>query len=64
MGSRCSLTDGSTVTIDDAYIRQSILDPNSQVVAGFAEGVMPQNFGDLLDDEQINQITAFIASLQ
>ncbi len=40
------LTDGSTVTVDDTYIRDSILDPNKQVTAGFNPNLMPQNYGD------------------
>lgn len=63
-GEPVELTDGTTVTVDDEYLRNSILDPNAQIVAGYAEGLMPQNFVDLLDDEQIDQIMAFIASLQ
>ena len=38
------LTDGSTVTADDAYIIQSIYDPNAQIVAGFNPNIMPQNY--------------------
>lgn len=62
-GHPVELTDGSTVTADEAYIEQSILDPNSQIVAGF-EPLMPTNFGDLLSAEQIDQIVAFIETLQ
>ncbi len=38
------MTDGSTVTADDAYITNSIYDPNSQIVAGFNPNIMPQNY--------------------
>lgn len=34
------LTDGTSVTVDDNYIRQSVMDPASQVVQGYAP-VMP-----------------------
>ena len=30
--------------LDDAYIRNSILNPNDQIVAGFNPNVMPQDF--------------------
>lgn len=63
-GSEVSLTDGSTVTADEAYLHNSIVDPNSQIVQGFQPGVMPQDFADRLSEEQINQIVAFIMSLQ
>lgn len=63
-GSQVELSDGTTVTADEAYLRTSILDPNSQIVVGFQPGVMPQNFDELLTEEQIQQIIAFIMSLQ
>ncbi|MEZ4516511.1 MAG: cytochrome c oxidase subunit II [Chloroflexota bacterium] len=40
------LSDGSTVTVDDEYIHNSIMDPNSQIVAGFTENLMPQDYSD------------------
>lgn len=63
-GSQVDLADGTTATADEAYILNSIVDPNSQVVAGFPQGVMPQNFSQVLSEDQINQIIAFISSLQ
>lgn len=38
------LTDGSTVTVDDEYITNSIYNPNAQIVAGFNPNIMPQNY--------------------
>ena len=46
------LTDGSVVTVDDAYIRDSIINPNRQIVDGFAEGIMPENFTERFDEKQ------------
>jgi cytochrome c oxidase subunit 2 len=45
-GRQEQLTDGSTITADDEYIINSILDPNSQIIAGFNPNLMPQNYGD------------------
>ena len=53
------MSDGSTITIDENYIRQSILEPTARIVAGF-EPVMPTYQGRLKDDE----ITAIIAYLK
>jgi cytochrome c2 len=39
-GSKVSLTDGKTVTADDAYLLESIQDPDAQIVKGYAKGVM------------------------
>ncbi len=35
-----ALTDGTTVTVDEEYIRNSILNPDAQIVQGFNPGVM------------------------
>lgn len=40
------LTDGTVVVADEEYIRSSILEPNNQIVEGYASGVMPQNYGE------------------
>jgi mono/diheme cytochrome c family protein len=39
-GSKVTLTDGKTVTADDAYLLESIEDPDAQIVKGHAKGVM------------------------
>lgn len=49
-GKQEKLSDGTSVAVDDNYIRQSIEAPNSQVVAGF-EPVMPTFKGQLSDAE-------------
>ncbi len=61
-GRAVQLADGRTVTADDAYIRDSILQPKRDVVAGF-EPIMP-SFKGLLDDGEIQSLTAYIRSLQ
>ena len=38
------LQDGTTVTVDEDYIHNSIINPNSQIVAGFSGGQMPVNY--------------------
>lgn len=60
-GSNVALKDGSTVAADENYIRASILDPQSQIVAGF-EPVMPTYKGRLKDKE-ITVIIEYIKSL-
>lgn len=39
-GSTVTLDDGSTVTADDAYLAQSITDPDAKVSEGFKAGIM------------------------
>lgn len=54
--------DGTSAVVDDAYIYDSIVDPNKQIVEGFTPA-MPPNFADQLTDEQINDLIEFIKSL-
>ena len=56
------LADGSTVTADEAYIRESILQPNAKIVAGY-QPLMP-TFQGQLTEEQIFALTSYIKSLQ
>ncbi len=43
------LDDGTTIIVDDDYIRDSILNPNAQIMQGFSAGSMPQNFVEQID---------------
>lgn len=61
-GTEHPLTDGSSITVEENYVRQSILDPASQVVAGY-DAVMPTYKGRLKDTE-ITMIIEYIKSLQ
>jgi mono/diheme cytochrome c family protein len=42
------------------YIRESILAPNAYVVEGFTEGIMPQNYADLMTEVEIIDLVAFL----
>jgi cytochrome c oxidase subunit 2 len=53
--------DGRRITADDAYIRESILEPNASVVAGY-EPVMTPYAGQITDRE-IEAITAWIKTM-
>jgi cytochrome c oxidase subunit 2 len=61
-GAQVLLADGSAVVADDAYIRESILQPNAKIVAGY-QPLMP-TFQGQLTEEQIFALTAYIKSLQ
>jgi cytochrome c oxidase subunit 2 len=58
-GSAVTLTDGTTVTADDAYLRESIRTPAAKVVQGY-QPVMPPL---PVTDEQMEQLLAYIKSL-
>jgi cytochrome c oxidase subunit II len=54
------LEDGRTITADENYVRESILDPGAKVVKGF-KPVMP-TFQGLVSEEQLNALVAFVKS--
>src|SRR5262245_16865006 len=60
-GKQVQLQTGQTVTVDDAYIRESILDPQSKAAAGF-QPIMP-TFRGLVTEEQLLQLIAYVKSL-
>ncbi len=55
------LDDGRTVTADDNYIRESILNPGAKVVAGF-KPIMP-TFQGIVNEEQLLSLVAYIRSI-
>jgi len=61
-GGQVLLADGTTVTADDAYLRESILEPNAKIVAGY-QPLMP-TFQGQLTEEQILALIAYIKSLE
>ncbi|HEY0384376.1 MAG TPA: cytochrome c, partial [Pyrinomonadaceae bacterium] len=60
-GSDVQLEGGGHATADEAYIRNSILNPAEQVVAGY-QNIMP-TFKGQLNEEQMLQLVSFIKSL-
>lgn len=60
-GHEVRLVGGQTVVADDAYIRNSILNPSAQVVEGF-QPIMP-TFKGQVTEEQLVSIVAYIKSL-
>ncbi|CCD90794.1 Cytochrome c oxidase, subunit II [Bradyrhizobium sp. ORS 375] len=60
-GRTVALADGRHVVADDAYIRDSILQPKRDIAAGY-EPIMP-SFAGLLDDGEIQSLIAYIRSL-
>jgi cytochrome c oxidase subunit 2 len=61
-GETQTMNDGSSVVVDENYIRQSILEPQANIVAGF-EGIMP-TFQGLLRDREISALIEFIKEQQ
>jgi cytochrome c oxidase subunit 2 len=60
-GKPVELQDGRKVVADEAYIRESIVNPQAKVVAGF-QPLMP-TFQGLVTEEQLLQLIAYVRSL-
>jgi cytochrome c oxidase subunit 2 len=45
---------------DEAFIKQSITDPNAAIAQGFQPGIMPQSYGSQLTSQQLNDLVAFL----
>ena len=56
------LASGLTATVDESYLREAILNPNSDPVAGYPP-IMPA-FQGQLDEEQVLDLIAYIRSLR
>ncbi len=63
-GKRRTLNDGSSVTVDEAYLRGAILDPDALVVKGYPAGVMPKDYGRKLSDSEIATIIEYITAMK
>lgn len=62
LGKTVQLQGGGSVIADENYIRQSILDPQAKIVAGFPP-IMP-TFKGLVSEDGIMQIIAYLKSLK
>jgi len=60
-GTERRIADGPPVTVDENYVRESILDPSAKISLGY-EPVMP-TFKGRLKDKQITAIIAYMKSL-
>lgn len=61
IGRQTPLEGGQSIKADEAYIRESILNPQAKIVAGFPP-IMPTFQGQVSED-QLVQLVAFIKSL-
>ena len=58
-GSTRPLTDGSSATADEAYIIESIREPNVQLVEGFAPVMIPYG-ADVISDDDVAALVAYL----
>ena len=62
-GSEITLDNGATITVDDAYLRESIESPRAKARPGYPPA-MPAEYGTLLTKREKNGLVAFIESLR
>ena len=60
-GDEVKLNDGQTVVVNDDYVRESIVNPQAKIVAGF-QPIMP-TFQGLVSEDQLLQLVAYVKSL-
>lgn len=56
-------TDKGDVKVDEAYLRESILEPNAKITKGFQAGVMPA-FGGQLSEDDVRALIEFIKTVK
>jgi cytochrome c oxidase subunit 2 len=61
-GRTVALEGGRPVSVDEAYLRESVLNPRAKVVAGF-QPVMP-TFQGQVNEEQVLALIAYIKTLR
>jgi mono/diheme cytochrome c family protein len=45
---------------DAAFVHESIVDPDAEIAEGFSQDLMPENYGDQLDDSQLADLVAYL----
>ena len=48
----------------EAYLRESIVDPNAYLVDDYTRGLMPRGYVDTLTTEEIDNLVQYLLSLQ
>jgi cytochrome c oxidase subunit 2 len=48
---------------DDAFIRESIVDPSADVTKGFSDGIMPTNFGQTLQPAELDALVKYLGEV-
>lgn len=51
------------IVVDEAYLRQSILEPNADIVEGYPKGLM-QSYKETLTEEELQELINYLKSLK
>jgi len=63
-GSEKTFLDGEKIIVDNNYLETSILHPNQDIVQNYSPNIMPSIYADLFSEEEVEDIIAYIKSLQ
>jgi cytochrome c2 len=61
-GSEKELTNKTTITANDAYLRESILKPAAKIVKGYVDGMLP--YEGILKEDEVQSIILYLKSLK
>lgn len=59
-GRQEQLADGSTITVDEEYLRESIVNPNAKIVEGYDPVMAPYSF---LSDDEVQSLIEYLKTL-
>ncbi|MDP9314247.1 MAG: c-type cytochrome [Chloroflexota bacterium] len=62
VGNRAATTVAAQSAAD--YLRASVVEPDTYLAAGFQEGIHPRTYGQLLTNDQINDLVAYMLTLR
>ncbi len=54
------MADGSVITVDDAYLRESIVDPDAKIVDGY-DDLMPE---PILTEKEVDEMIAYLKTIK
>jgi cytochrome c oxidase subunit 2 len=60
LGRKEKMTDGSVITVDPAYLRESIVKPDAKIVQGFDDLMTKTE----LTDEEVEEIVEYLETLK
>ena len=63
-GSQIKLQDDRTVTADDAYLKEAIVNPGATTVAGYGQSMVSAFPPGSVSDQEADQIVAYIKTLK
>ncbi len=55
--------DGALKGEDEAFIRESIIDPSADIAEGYPPNIMPETYEDQLSPEELDALVAYLAQV-